>query len=30
MIDYKVEDYDKEFKKVEKNNEKLLDLFEKR
>lgn len=29
MIDYKVEDYDKEFKKVEKNNEKLLDLFEK-
>lgn len=28
MIDYGVEDYDKEFKKVEENNKKLLSIFE--
>ncbi len=29
MIDYDVEDYEKEFQRVEKNNVKLLSLFEK-
>ncbi len=28
MIDYGVKDYDKEFKKVEENNKKLLSIFE--